>query len=344
MFCVECGKEGDLIGPLCPECYSKKHVKAALPEFVDVSVCAHCSSFLIGEKWIETNSMKDAVERLTRSSLTVPDGIDVVGFDVRLEEKDERTFDAVVSIDLDAAGHLFHRELAATVRVRRASCTECSKQKGSYFEAIIQVRGDNRTLDAAGLEEIQRRVVARIEAIRADAREVFISRMERVKGGLDFYVSTIQSARIVARELQEVYTAEYGESPSLWGRRGGQDVHRVTFLVRLPPFRAGDVITCGSKDFLVRGMSKGAVRCLELRTGEEQRLKHKDLEACRLACTGAAVLSAVVLVDKDSELQLLDPDTMTPIDIVKPKGFVLKGSAVRLVKTNLGVYVLSDDW
>lgn len=344
MFCVECGKEGDLIGPLCPECYSKKHVRATLPEFVDVTVCAHCSSFLIGDKWVETDSLKDAAERLLRSSLDVPAGIDVAWFDVRLDEKDERTFEATVSADLDAEGHVFRRELTATVRVKRASCTECSKQKGSYFEAIIQVRGDNRTLDAAGLEEVQKHVVARVEAIRADAREVFISRMERVKGGLDFYLSTIQSARIVARELQEMYTAEYGESPSLWGRRGGQDVHRVTFLVRLPHFRAGDVITCGSKDFLVRGMTKGAVRCLELRTGEEQRMKHKDLQTCTLACAGADVMSAVVLVDQDSELQLLDPDTMTPIDVVKPKGFVLRGSAVRLVKTNLGEYALSDDW
>ncbi|UCE91993.1 MAG: hypothetical protein JSV90_02310 [Methanobacteriota archaeon] len=344
MFCVECGNEGPLIGPLCPDCYSKKHVKATLPEFIDVTVCAHCSSFLIGERWVEMNSIKDAAEHMLRASLATPEGLEVTGVDVKLDEMDDRTFRAAVSADLAAGEHRFRRELSATVRVKQASCNECSKQKGSYFEAIIQVRGDGRALDAVGVEEIQRQVVARVAAIRTGAREVFISRTERVKGGLDFYLSTIQSARIVARELQELYTAEYGESPSLWGRRGGQEVHRVTFLVRLPPFREGDVITCGAKDYLVRGMAKGAVRCLDLRTGEEQRMKHKALEGCALACAGPDIATAVVLVDGDSELQLLDPDTMTPVDVVKPKGFVLKGDNVRLVRTNLGKYALSDDW
>ena len=344
MFCVECGKEGDLIGPLCPDCYSRKHVMAKLPEFTDVTVCAHCSSFLIGERWTEMNSVKDAADSLLRSSLSTPEGVAVAAFDVALDERDERTFEATVTLELVVGGHQFRRQLMSTVRVRRASCTECSKQKGSYFEAIIQVRGDSRALDADGMEGIQRIVHARIDAIRADAREVFISRAERVKGGLDFYISTIQSARIVARELQELYSAEYGESPSLWGRKGGQEVHRVTFLVRLPSFRPGDIITCGSKDYLVRGMAKGAIRCLELRTGEEQRMKHKDLEGCTLACTASSIVNAVVLVDTDTELQLLDPETMTPVDILKPKGFVRKGSAVRMVKTNIGEYALSDDW
>lgn len=344
MFCVECGKEGDLIGPLCPECYSRKHVRVTLPEFIDVTVCAHCSSFLMGDRWAEMNSIKDAAEHLLRASLSIPEGLELTAFDIGLQERDERTFEATAEAELAAGEHRFQRRLTSTVRVRRASCSECSKQKGSYFEAILQVRGDDRILDAAGVEEIHRLVNLRMEALRADAREIFISRAERVKGGLDFYISTTQSARIVARELQERYSAAYGESPSLWGRRGGQELHRVTFLVRFPSFREGDIITCGSKDFLMRGTAKGAFRCIDLRTGEELRMKHKDLEGCTLTGSKSSILDAVVLVDGDAELQLLDPETMTPVDVLKPKGFVRTGNTVRLVKTNLGEYALSDDW
>ncbi len=344
MFCVECGREGDLIGPLCLECYSRKHVKATLPEFIDVTLCAHCSSFLVGGRWVEMNSIKEAAEHMIGEALETPAGMSVAGLTVDLVEMDERTFAAKVAAELSAEGHRFDRELSTTIRLKRSSCTECSKQKGSYFEAIIQVRGDPRTLDAPAMEDIQRLVGARVRAMRAGTREVFVSRMERVKGGLDFYLSTIQSARVISRELQEMFCAEYKESPSLWGRRGGQEVHRVTFLVRLMPFKVGDIVTCGSKEYLVRGMTKGAVRCLKLPMGDEQQIKLKDMEACSLACTAAAVRSAVVLVDGDSELQLLDPDTMTPVDVVKPRGFARGGNTARLAKTNLGTYVLSDDW
>jgi NMD protein affecting ribosome stability and mRNA decay len=49
-------------------------------------------------------------------------------------------------------------------------------------------------------------------------------------------------------------------------------------------------------------------------------------------------------MESDNEVQLLDPDTMAPLDLKKPKGFVRKGDQVRLVKTRLGAYALSDEW
>jgi len=55
-------------------------------------------------------------------------------------------------------------------------------------------------------------------------------------------------------------------------------------------------------------------------------------------------LKAVVLIDKDQELQVLDPETMSPLDVKKPVGFSRKGEQVRLVKTKVGAFVLSDSW
>jgi NMD protein affecting ribosome stability and mRNA decay len=70
----------------------------------------------------------------------------------------------------------------------------------------------------------------------------------------------------------------------------------------------------------------------------------RDLETCRVACQASGVKRAVVLMEGDSELQVLDPDTMAPVDVIKPKDFQRDGEQIRLVKTNLGTYALSDSW
>ena len=344
MFCVECGKEGELIGPLCLECHAKKHVHASVPEFVDVVFCAHCSSLKVGDKWEDIGSVKEAVEQSLMRAATVPKDVSMEGFQVRLTAKDEKTYDAVMDAVLASHGHEFHRTLTATARIKRGVCGECSKQKGSYFEATLQLRGDARVLNRDNEDEMRQRVLDRGAALRADSRGVFVSKVERVRGGLDFYFSTAQAARIVARELQDLRCAEYKESTSLWGVRDGRDMYRVTFLVRLPSFNQGDIISFDSKDWYVKSMSKGLVRCIQLASGEEQHMRLRNLEGCKVSCPSSDLKEAVVLMEGDAEIQVLDPVTMSPIDLRKTKGFVRNGEQIRIVKTNLGIYVLSDGW
>jgi len=278
------------------------------------------------------------------TELVVSEGLSVEEMTFSLAEKDERTYAANVTVALAAHGHSFSREVTTTVRLGRGSCKECSKQKGSYYEAIIQLRGDDRALADGQELRMETHVRERFDSLRAKNREVFLTKVLRVRGGLDFYTSTVQSARAVARELQEHHSAEFKESSSLWGRQDGRDVYRVTFLVRLPHFEAGDVLTCGSKEYYVRSMSRGVIRCISLPSGEERQMKMRDLGSCRVACPASDIRSAVVLMEGGSELQVLDPVTMAPLDVIKPKGFQRDGEQIRLVKTNLGKYALSDSW
>jgi NMD protein affecting ribosome stability and mRNA decay len=118
----------------------------------------------------------------------------------------------------------------------------------------------------------------------------------------------------------------------------------MTFLVRLPGFSRGDIVEHQSREYLVRGMSRGMIRGFDLKTGEERSLKMKEAGDCTLIRTGAQVLNAVVLSEKESELQILDPETNTPVDLRKPIGFSRKGEQVRIVKTKLGTFAISDSW
>ncbi len=344
MFCVECGRESELIGSLCVECYSKRHPVATLPDHVDLILCAHCSSMQTGQGWEDIGSVREAAEAAIEAALVLEKGATVSAISVRLAEADERNIQASVGIVATKDGHTFERELRTMVRLKRGSCTECSKQKGSYYEAILQLRGQERELGEQLEREMRDIVTSRVACMRRSSREVFISRIDSVKGGLDFYFSTISAARTVARELQNTLCAEFKESSSLWGRKGGKEVSRMTFLVRLLGFTKGDVVEHQGREYYVRGLSRGVVHTVDVVTGEGRSMKTGEASDWQLIQERGRIPRAVVLVDSEREIQVLDPETNSPLELRKPGSFSRKGEQIRLVKTKRGAYVLSDSW
>jgi nonsense-mediated mRNA decay protein 3 len=345
LFCVECGREDEaLIGSLCRDCFSKKHVWVTLPDHVDVILCAHCSSMLSDDRWVDVGSVKEAAEAAIRSAFKVPKDAICSNMRVSLTEKDERNLDAQVKIAVMAQGVEVERELGTIVRLKRGSCTECSKQKGNYYESLLQVRGGDRSMDPEVERSIDVRVRDRVAGMRKNSRGVFISKIEHVKGGIDFFFGSTHAARTIARELQDSMCADFKESSSLWGRRDGEEIYRMTFLVRLPSFGPGDVVEIGGKDSYISRMSKGVLRVIDLARGEERSIRLKDAGECVVARPASKIPRAVVLSETPTELQLLDPETMATLDVRKPAGFRRDGDQIRLAKTKSGIYVLSDDW
>jgi len=344
VFCVECGREGELIGSVCKECFTKKNVVASLPDHVDLTLCAHCSSMETAKGWKDIGSIREAVDETIRSSVVLLKGGHISDMRIELSQKDERNLQADVSLMVSAHGAEFESRLSTIVRIKRGSCKECSKQQGSYYEAILQVRGPERNLPERTEDEVQRLVRDRVASMRKGSREVFISKVEKVKGGLDFYFSRIPAARTIARELESTMCAEYKESSSLWGKRDGKDIYRMTFMVRFQVFSKGDIIEHDSRLLLVTGMSKDMVHGIDISNSEERSFRLQDPGACKLVKPKSSILKAVVVAESEKEIQVLDPETMKTLDVRKPVGFSRKGEQVRLVKTKEGSFVLSDSW
>ncbi len=344
MFCVECGREAELIGSVCKECYSKKHEIVSLPDHVDLTMCAHCSSMETPTGWKDVPSMRDAVEQAVESALVLAKDARVSDSKVTITEKDERNFQADIDLTVSLGGVGFDRRLSTIVRLKRGSCNECSKQQGRYYEAILQVRGPDRSLPEATEREIERMVQDRVASMRKGSREVFVSKIERVKGGLDFYFSTIQAARNIARELESLMCAEYKESSSLWGRRDGKDVYRMTYLVRLLGFGKGDVVELDKRLTYVTALGRGMLRGVDLMTGEERSVRLQGQDECALVVPRKRILDAVVVTESKDELQVLDPESMQTVDVRKPNGFSRSGDHIRLVKAKDGYFALSDSW
>ena len=94
--------------------------------------------------------------------------------------------------------------------------------KQSYYEAIMQIRpGDKKVLEYIN-KQIEKR------------ENVFISKIEELKTGVDLYLSDQRFARALGKRLKKVFGGEVKLSRKLHtvSKKTGKILYRVTVLFR----------------------------------------------------------------------------------------------------------------
>lgn len=277
MFCVECGAEGPTYDGLCSRCFGKRHKVVEPPPHLDIARCSSCGSLRFREGWAKSD-LDLAIPRLLREAIPPRDPFARVSFThVAREEDANNLFVTVKAVgrrdDLEVVQD-FHVRL----RIKPGLCETCQKQRGRYYEGILQVRADGRDLTPGEAREVRAFVDARVS--RADDPTSFISRVEETSGGMDFYVSTNPLGKNLAREIASVLGGRVSSSPKLYGRREGKEVYRVTSLVRLSAFQMGDVVRHKNRVAEVLAVAPFLV-LRDLASGQERRFKPRDVRGAR---------------------------------------------------------------
>jgi len=270
---VECGREGPTIEALCPTCFAKKHAIVRAPTFVDLSRCVHCGSFLVGRAWTRVD-LEAALPRVLRKAIRVTEKADRVSLRHEARPLDPNTVDVTGTViarfgDVDVSD-----EFRTRLRIRHAVCPTCSRERGSYYASILQVRADGRDLTVDEVDGV-RAFVADAVARAKRQGEAFLSKIEVVPGGIDFYLSSNALGRRFARDVRQEFGGTSGTAPTLHTRIAGRDVYRVTYLVRLPRLRPGQTVEFRGRRFTVKEI--GRLVTLESEDGGERRFKPQEL-------------------------------------------------------------------
>ncbi|HDS44947.1 MAG TPA: hypothetical protein ENN68_02425 [Methanomicrobia archaeon] len=276
-FCPKCGIETDtFFENLCEACFRAGLTLLAPDRIAEevrasVIVCPHCGGFFKGN---ERTDLEAVVEDAVRRAISKTHGPECpVEFREAEIAYDEAARSAHVCLrvqarikDLDVV-----ERAEFTVPVRRAICAQCSRIAGGYYAAIVQIRADWRTPTEEELE-------AAVElAYAVLSTEEFVTKQQLLKEGLDLYVSSAECGRRMAKAIVKHRGGNYFESRKLYGRRGGREVYRVTFLVRLPGYTVGDVIELAGKRIAVDKIVPGeGLEGVELQTGERYFVPLRD--------------------------------------------------------------------
>jgi nonsense-mediated mRNA decay protein 3 len=237
-FCVVCGRtDRPLQDGVCPDCSVGRTKLVWFEGHPSVQVCAMCGARKVGQHWERRGQ---APNLLTGDDLTPllsihPEvGIRRVRWSETASDPVQRTF--LGEVDLRFRGTERTVTVEMPVRLKPVTCAECSRRTGHFYTAVIQVRGTSERLRGSSAL-LRERLEAAFESVLSETkkewREAFSWR-EPLPEGWDYYLLNTLAARSVARFAKNRLGAELKESATLWGRKNGKDVYRVTFCLRIP--------------------------------------------------------------------------------------------------------------
>ena len=332
MFCVQCGKEDvDTINGLCMECFLNGRKLVTMPHHVDLIKCSNCGEYSLGDQWLKM-PQDDAIMDIAMSTVMMIPEAKLVSVGQMIERQDDKNFVVHVQFDLDVNGVMANDEDSTIVRLKNGVCKRCSRQLGSYYEAIIQLRSGERNLDEDLREEVVRHVRRSVDDMAKNNRDLFITKIQKAIGGVDFYLSSTAMARSITRELVDRYGAEEKESASLVGQTtDGQEMYRVTFLVRLPGYHVGDIVQYNNRPHLLSTVNRNGGRIIDLNTFRDIPVKRSELQDMKVLCKRDEIPETTVVSVSDKEIQVLHPRNYTTIDLRIPEGQEI-GDTVKILE------------
>jgi nonsense-mediated mRNA decay protein 3 len=341
MLCVDCGEEvPKTIQGSCPNCFVATTPLLSTPEVLDVELCAHCDARHIGKKWFEAPKEADHQwlrEDAVRGAVAVHARVLDPFFQMSETAQDDKHFRVQITMEGTVEGVDVTDGGEILVRQKRGVCDRCSRMAGNYYASILQLRATERNV---GKEELERahKVIGEELDRQQDAgnRFAFLTKGGPIHGGWDYYLGDIEAGRQVARMLKQRLGASVQETAKLVGRREGDDVYRVTFLVRVALFSPGDFGLWGEVPVQVISMSKGHVHCIDMLKQSKTRLNATSI---RRLGGPEEIIEAVLVSESETELQLMDPVSYHTQDVLRPDKWKRTGDTVQVLRHEERMYV-----
>ena len=343
MFCVECGKIGEIFrDAVCVDCYMKAHSFTKGPDVISLSTCPHCGSYKYKNSWI-TDSFDEILKRWIKHLFDISREINKPK--ISTEHKEEKEY---IKSKVTITGFLDNIQITeehdTIVRIKNDVCDVCSKRFGGYHEAIVQVRADNRNLTKKEITMIKKYVESLVKSLQEKGhRGLFITDMGEEHGGLDFYISDKGSAKTITKKIQESYGGDIKKSSKNIGMKDGRQTYRMTYLLRLPSIRKGDFISHEGAIFNIYTISRNKVHILELSGWTEKIFDIKELENDNIIGRDELIKEMILVSQTKEEVQLMDPKTLKTFEVRKPKNISYDLKEVKIVKIEDEIFLLPDN-
>jgi nonsense-mediated mRNA decay protein 3 len=204
LICPKCGKTGnseDFIEAFCVNCYE---FNIKVPAVEEIKRCKQCNRIYLRGVWQPYSDILicEYIEKKCKGEFTTA------------------TFDSLrstVLFTIKRGEREFVIERPVRITFVKTLCSDCSKARSGYYEAIIQLRGDERKIKR--YHNILERLLE---------KTTFITKSEEVKGGLDIYVGSTAETLNVLSKLK----LDYLITKKLVGYKNGKRLFRTTFAIR----------------------------------------------------------------------------------------------------------------
>lgn len=215
--CPKCGRtEEDVpfIGYFCRDCYLEDHPLVHVPEKLEMPYCVMCERIYVG-RWTEfsLDAVRDWLRKRIRADVDHPH----ISFSFPEVDEDRIAFVYIVRGTVEGTSVEIPGE--GEIKLKKTLCPRCARESGGYYEAVIQIRGED-VYDHA--EEIARMIV------REKGEYNFVSKIIERKEGIDLYVGSRKIADKVAKKIERRYGIKPVRSYTLVTEKDGKRLYRLT--------------------------------------------------------------------------------------------------------------------
>ena len=340
MFCVECGKEGPIYKEgVCISCYLKTHVFTQGPKIIDLPICTHCGSFKYKSNWT-SELFGDVLQRIIKSNFKISKELNKIDINTECKEmKDGMSCDVYIS---GLVGNVEVTEKhEVLIRLKRTVCDVCSRRFGGYHEAIVQIRPDKKGLSKKEIGDIKIIVENIITDLQLKGnRGLFITELVEEHGGLDFYISERGPSLIVAKKLQEHFGGEIKQSSKNVGMKDSKQLYKMTYLIRIPSFRNGDIIKHNGSFFYIVSIHGNKIKMIKLDSWEEAVVDLKTIQKANIIGGEELIQEMILISQTEDEIQIMDSKSYKIYILKKPKPIKFIDEKLKILKTETQLFLL----
>jgi nonsense-mediated mRNA decay protein 3 len=348
MFCPKCGEtDEEIIGGICKSCFLEELILAEIPNEIEITICAHCESRLVSGKWHELElSDEEIILNTINKHITLNENAKNVEIYVETLLARGSNIECIVHIKADVLGEIVQQDYKINVKIIRTVCPECSKFTSGYYEAVIQLRADNRIPGEEEIASIDAIIADNINKISRKNKMAYISERAVLKEGIDYYVGSYKVAKRLVSILKDHYGGVMKESPRLMGRdkSAGKDLYRIWISLRLPYFRVNDFIKYENSVGQVMGIDGKKVLFKDVISLSLNSVQWRDYDRIETVAKKEDIKETTVTAKTPNSIQILHPDSYEPIDIEinAENADIQIGSQIPVIVMGNDVYILGN--
>lgn len=313
-FCPRCGEPTE--NGLCRRCKMMETEAFTCDERVIHTFCPSCGAVKSnGKVWSDSDREREEVDReLALKAVHLhPDFLDG-SFDLRVREISVNRSLAVIGITGTLYGYPVQGECRVGISWHKEQCDRCNRISGSYYEGIVQIRAQDRHLTPYEQEAAVRLATTiEDELLESGDRLSYISQLEETRDGVDVIVGSQHIGILIVQALINQFGGRYTTHPKLVGEKAGRALYRITYLVRLPRYRHGDVIDVAGQYFQVQSSEGKRLQVTDLLNGKVRTIREDEIS--REIGNASSAIEALVVYADGGVIGLMDPDTCKTLEV-----------------------------
>lgn len=345
MFCLLCNSEEKLYEGFCKSCYLKEFELINVPDYATFTVCSHCGATLKHDKWIESAYYDDEIiNDAIQKDIQVNDKLQNIEINTEILTNRGTMYDCVIHTYGEVLDDFIEKDYPIEVKVVKGVCPDCSKFHSGYYEAVIQLRADERKLEEDEINAADEFISNEIQRLCKTNKLAYVSERIVLKEGIDYQVGSHNAAHKIAENMQKQFGGIITESRKIVGhdKSKSRDLYRSWISVRLPSFHKDDFIEYKDNVLKIEKIGSHKFVGLNLENYEFESISWKEYDKIRKIGNTNDVKPTTVTNVTPTEIQILDPDTFMTIDLKKNDEFnnINIGEEINVIKLKDKIYIV----